>query len=600
MIKLPAIISDGMVLNKKARIWGWAEPETQVLIALAGKEYIATAAADGQFETTVVSTDYGGPHVLTIGDCTIKDVYIGQVWLCGGQSNMEQPLARTRPLLDRYIKDNPQIRAFHAEKGLRFDGPATDVKGHWQTATGKTLDEIFAVPYFFAQALELSQVPIGLVNVAAGGTPAEAWLSEDILRTFPELHEILEPYKRSSLAKTQSESDASPEQEIMQKWHQHLQASDKGVAEGWHSADYNHSHWQEKMLLDTPQEYGVIWYRKDIILPDDITGPYALTLGRVVDSVKVYVNGTLVTSVDYQYPPCRCIIPSGLLKPGSNTIAIRVVGSSNKSHFTPGKVYELAHSNGSISLLGPWKWQVGCVVPRLEPAQWLYNIPTCTYNYMLAPVLNYSVSGVIWYQGESNTGSPQGYKSLFGAFVTMLRKHHGEGLPVIYTQLANYVDPHGSGENWAMLRDEQRQCLDIPNTAMAVTIDCGEWNDLHPQDKKNVGERLALCARHLAYGEDIVHSGPVAKNAIFSSGELTINFEYGAGLWAKNGRPVVEVLGPNNTKHHLNAKICGESLIVQVGELCAQRVRFAWMDCPTVVLYNAYGLPASPFSIAVS
>ena len=597
MIKLPSIFSNGMVINKEARIWGWAKPETQITITFQGKSYNTSSAQDGRFEATLISPEYGGPYEFKIDKNVIQDVYVGHVWLCGGQSNMEQPLSRTRPLLDKHIKDNPYIRAFQAEKGLRFDGPACDVKGHWQTATDEALNEIFAVPYFFAQALNLGQIPIGLINIAAGGTPAEAWLPEEIIRTYPDLYKKLEPYKQPGFVETQEKAEAAR----VQEWHKNLHDNDTGLSEGWHLPSYIHDHWEEKMLLEksTPK-HGAVWYRKDIILPAEaITGPINLSLGRVVDSVKVYVNGEPVTSVDYQYPPCRCTIPEGLLKFVRNTIAIRVVGSSNSLHFTPGKRYELTHKNGGISLLGPWKRRVGCSMPQLKPATWLYNIPTCTYNYMLAPVLGHSIHGVIWYQGESNTGAPQGYKALFAAFVSLLRKHFGEDLPVIFTQLANFVDPHSSGENWAELRHQQSQCLEIPKTAMAVTIDCGEWNDLHPQDKKTVGERLALSARRLAYGEDIAYSGPVAKEAVINNGELKISFNHGEGLWAKNARPMVEVITANETTHHFYAKIEDDTLIAQVGDIHATHVRFAWTDCPAVVLYNAHGLPASPFKLAI-
>jgi len=220
---------------------------------------------------------------------------------------------------------------------------------------------------------------------------------------------------------------------------------------------------------------------------------------------------------------------------------------------------------------------------------------------MLAPVLGYDVDGVIWYQGESNTPKPQGYKALFGDFAAHLRAYYKKDLPVIFTQLASFVDPAGTtGENWAQLRDEQRQCLDIPNTAMVVTIDCGEWNDIHPQDKKTVGQRLALCAKRLAYGEDVACFGPSAKEAVIINGELKITFDHGTGLWAKNGRPVVEVVDSNEKAHHFYAKIVENTLVVQAGEIPVCRVLFAWTDYPAVVLYNAHGLPASPFNIPVT
>jgi len=300
-----------------------------------------------------------------------------------------------------------------------------------------------------------------------------------------------------------------------------------------------------------------------------------------------------------------------LLKAGKNTIVIRAVGVQNKHHFIPGKTYELSYNASkiasseappekiSIPLDGPWKRRIGCEMPPASPSLWHYNIPCCVYNYMLAPVLGYSIDGVIWYQGESNTGKPEVYVQLFEELVRHLRAHFGEEVPVIFTQLANYIDPNGTGENWAELREQQRQCLNIPNTAMAVAIDCGEHNDIHPLDKKTVGQRLALNAKRLVYGEDIVTSGPMVTKARCQDNELTIFFASATGLWVQNGRPMVEVIDSAGVTHRLTGKVEGETLVASIGDYTPVEVRFGWEDCPTVVLYNAYGLPASPFRICL-
>ena len=599
MIRIPAIFSDGMVISKKARVWGLADPGTRIIVTFAGKQYEAIAAANGRFESAILSAEYGGPHELTIGDKTIKDVHVGKVWLCSGQSNMEWPLARTRPLMDEHIKDNAQIRVFQAERGACFDGPCQDVAGNWQAAAGAFLDDMYAVPYFFAQSLITSQIPVGLVNVALGGTSIETWLPEDIIRTYPDSYELLKPFKQPGFAENHEKTQTTR----VQDWHKVMLANDEGLKEGWHLPTYDHSCWDEKMLLDksSPPDYGAVWYRKDVMLPEDICGPIALSLGRVADIVQAFINGEPIASIRNQYPPGRCIIPDGLLKTGKNTIVIRVVGPSTRPFFVPGLRYELTNKNANISLLGPWKRRQGCTMPYAEPTVPFHRFPVCTYNFMLAPVLGYGVDGVIWYQGESNANNPHGYKAMFWDFVAHLRKYYRDDLPVIFTQLPNYVNPaDAAGENWAQLREQQRQCLEIPHTAMAVTIDCGEWNDIHPQNKKTVGERLALCARRLAYGEDVMCYGPSAKEAVIANGVLKITFDHGVGLWAKNGRPVVEVIDPNGKAHHIYAKIEEDTLAAQVGDIAAGSVRFAWTDCPVVVLYNAHGLPASPFNIPVT
>jgi sialate O-acetylesterase len=460
-----------------------------------------------------------------------------------------------------------------------------------------------AVPYFFAKKLlENENTPIGLINIAVGGTSAEAWLPEEIIQqSFPGLHKKLAPLKIPGRVAQTEKDDA----ERASKWNENLEMNDTGLTEQWYSVDYNDGGWDERMLLDNNglPPHGAVWYRKSVVL-DDGAGPFTLSLGRITDSVRVYINGQPIITVDYQYPPCICGIPDGILRPGENIIAVRVVGNSNNPAFIPGKRYELKTANQSVDLTGPWKYKAGTVLPRLEPGTWFYDYPCAVYNAMLAPFLGYGVDGVIWYQGESNTKEPDDYGVLFASFINYIRERFGENLPFIYTQLANYADTTGiSGKiwkNWAVVREHQRKTLAIPNTAMAVTIDCGEWNDIHPVDKKTVGERLGLCARRLVYKEDIQSEGPAVTGADVNGGTLTINFNHAKGLWAKDGRPMLDVVDTNGNTHRIYAEIQGEALMAKINEIQAERIRFGWLDCPVVTLYNAYGLPASPFEAEVN
>ncbi|MCL2604425.1 MAG: sialate O-acetylesterase [Defluviitaleaceae bacterium] len=596
MIELPAFFNDGMVIGLNARIWGWAEPGRRVVVEFLGERYEAEADCDGRFEVTVKANGYGGPYTMRIAEREIKDVYVGRVWLCGGQSNMETPLGRVRSLLGKYIADDGRIRVFQGEKGLRFDGPSRDIKGEWRYAQGEALESMYAVPYFFARALlESDPSPIGLICVPAGGTPIEGWLPEEIIRGYPALDESLRQCKQSGYIKEVTEKDAVR----IQKWHGELEGGDPGLSEGWHRPDYNDAAWDEGFLTDSAEMtgHGSVWFRKRVTLPENI-GSATLCLGRAINSVRVYVNGEWVHTVDYMYPPCTCAIPEGLLKPGENLIAVRVVGDALPPSFVPGKRYALEYSGGSVDLNGPWKRCIGKIMPKLEPGSWFYNRPCGVYNAMLAPVLGCTVDGMIWYQGESNVGNPRVYKELFTAFAGHVRSRYDADLPIVFTQLANYIDPNDmTGENWAVLREQQRQCLSLPDTAMAVTIDCGEWNDLHPLDKKTVGNRLALCARRLVYYEDIVSDGPVVKKAEYRNGELTIRFNHANGLWAKNGRPLIDVIDESGNTHRFYAEIKGETLTARIPSITIKRIRFGWSDCPPVTLYNAYNLPASPFEI---
>lgn len=610
MTTLPSVFSDGMVLQKVAKVWGFAVPRQSVTANFLGKKYKAVADENGRFCFTLKAERFGGPHSLTIEDIVINDVYIGHVWFCGGQSNMEGSISRTRFTLGEYIVPDSLIRIFQAGKGLDFEKPQKDVSGKWNTATGEFLDEMYAVPYFFARNLLASDsekhplfadVPIGLVCAPAGGTPIEGWLPEEIVKEHSELYKKLLQMKKTDIQKTTEESEKK-----VNEWHKKLREKDLGVAENWHAPDYDDSNWETRALLDPTgsPKHGVFWMRKRFTLPK-VDGKVILNFGRIEHSVTVYINGIEVVNIGYQYPPCSCTILEGLLVEGKNLIAVRVVGGNPK--VVPGKDYELLYSGGRVNFtFDKWKWRTGAEAEECPTGAWFYGYPCGVYNFMLAPLLGYSVDGMIWYQGESNTGYPHSYKALFTKFVKHVREQMGENLPVIFTQLANYIDPGSCsnvgglglpGSYWAILREQQRQCLKIFNTAMAVAIDCGEYNDLHPADKKSVGDRLALHARRMVYGEDIVSDGPAFKKMEYIAEEekIVVHFTHGEGLWAKNGQPTLSILYKDGNVHSVTAAIRDGKLVATVRNLAPKAVRFGWEDCPSVSIYNAYGLPSSPF-----
>jgi sialate O-acetylesterase len=338
-----------------------------------------------------------------------------------------------------------------------------------------------------------------------------------------------------------------------------------------------------------------------------VNGDAILNLGRFENSVTVYINGTEVVNIGYSYPPCRCKVPSDVLKEGENLIAVRVVGGGDAIKVIPGKEYAILFNGSRLNFLdSKWKRCVGIEKEKCPPGAWFYSHPCGVYNFMLAALLGYSVDGFLWYQGESNTGHPHNYKALFTEFVNHIRKFFGEKMPVIFTQVANFVDPYSYGTvggfgapggYWAILREQQRQCLAIPNTAMAVTIDCGEWNDLHPTDKKTVGDRLALHARRMVYGEDVVSDGPAVDRIEYIRKEekLIVHFKNKEGLWAKGGHPMMYVMDKDGSVHSVYATLRNETMEAVVGGLIPVVIRFSWADCPAVPVYNAYGLPASPF-----
>ena len=598
MISLPSFFSKGMVFNRKAKIWGFGEAGEEVSVNFLGKTVAVKCDESGRFETTVFAEDFGGPHILTVGNITIEDVYVGRVWLCGGQSNMETPLGRVRPLLGEQIKSDSRIRFFLAEKGLEFNTPKKDVNGSWKTAVDGNLDEMYAVPYFFARNLLEGKIdaPLGLLCCPAGGTPIQGWLPEEIVAEYPHLHkELLEVQKEGFV----EEATALAEENIG-KWFRELNKNDKGIHEKWMDEGLDDSTWESRMLFDNTDlpSHGSVWYRKTVCLDEGFLDDSVniLSLGTAINSIQVHINGKYVHTVDYMYPPCYFEVPKGILAAGTNEIVVRVIGSGNSPAFVPDKDYSLKIGEKVIDLDCLWKRKVGARADRCPDGVWFYARPSGVYNYMLAPLLGYSVEGCIWYQGESNAGSAHTYRELFERFVKLVRSSFGEDLHVLFTQLANYIDIHDpSGENWAKLREAQRSCLEIPNTAMAVAIDCGEWNDLHPFDKKTVGDRLALAARNLVYKQEVAYMGPEIEKTFVENGVLKLCFKHAQGLWAKNGRPILEVIDENDKIHRVYASIKGSSLEAYIEDIKPKAVRYAFIDNPSVTLYNAYGLPASPF-----
>jgi sialate O-acetylesterase len=338
-----------------------------------------------------------------------------------------------------------------------------------------------------------------------------------------------------------------------------------------------------------------------------MTGMHAkLMMGRIVDADVVYINGEKVGNITYQYPPRRYEIPAGVLKPGKNIIVIRVTNNSGKGGFVPDKPYFIAANNQEIDLKGTWQYKVGEVFEPIQltgPTFSAQNQPTSLYNAMVAPLVNQKIKGILWYQGETNAWVPEPYKKLLPALIGDWRnKWNDENLPFLYVQLANFMDVDylPTESSWAELRYAQFLALSVPNTAMTVAIDLGEWNDIHPLNKKDVGERLALGALKLAYHENIVYSGPIYTSHEKQGNKIVLSFsETGSGLISNDGEDLrrFEIAGADGKFVWATAKIVGNKVEVWSDKIeNPEKVRYAWCDNPRGAnLYNKEGLPASPF-----
>jgi sialate O-acetylesterase len=618
-VKLPRLLSDGMVLQGGAsvNIWGWADPDEGVKVEFNNKVYRTTTGRDRKWKVKLSDLKTGGPYRMQIvadNRITLNNVYVGDVWICSGQSNMVLPIDRVKELYESDIadSDNPEIRYFAVPERYDFKEPQDDLPaGQWKAANPESVLGFSATGYFFANEIyKKTGVPIGLINASLGGSPVEAWLSEEALQDFPQHLATASRFKDDAFVQGIIEHDKA----VNDAWYTLLNARDKGLKPeqtSWADPAYDASEWPTINLpafwdeSELGSKNGVVWFRKEIVLPDSAAGKQAkLLMGRIVDSDTTYINGKIVGTVSYQYPPRRYKVPANLLRAGKNIIAVRVINNTGRGGFIKDKPYRLITDKIEIDLSGEWRYQLGAVMEPLEGPTFVQWKPLGLYNAMIAPLTNHLIKGVIWYQGESNTDNPVEYEQTFPALIKDWRTKWKQGdFPFLYAQLANFMQTreYPAESQWAELREAQLKTLRVPKTAMAVTIDIGEWNDIHPLNKKDVGKRLALAAQKIAYGEkNIVHSGPIYKSMKIKKDKIILSFtNTGSGLIAKGKDELghFAICGADKQFVWADTRIEGNKVIVWSDRISDPiAVRYAWADNPeNANLYNKEGLPASPF-----
>jgi sialate O-acetylesterase len=617
-VRLPKLVSEGMVLQRDAniRIWGWASNNEKVTICFLDASYNTTANTKGEWEVMLPKLKVGGPYKMQIdanNSITINDILIGDVWVCSGQSNMQSSLRFLPNYQDEIAQsENTNIRQFMVEPGFKLGDKETDYhSGSWQSANPKNVLNFSAVGYFFAKKLyDTYKVPIGLINASVGGSSAEAWISEESIKEFPKYYEDVQRFKTPGYLERINKQD----DEHAKTWNNQLRQNDeayKDTHKKWSDPQLNTSNWETMHVpgywADTKlgNINGVVWYRREIDIPADMAGkPGIIKLGRIVDADSVFMNGQFIGSIGFQYAPRAYKIPENLLKPGENTVVVRITNYIHHGGFVPGKPYEISTNDKTIGLEGDWKYRIGSMAEPLDDRLFTGKIPTGLFNSMLAPMLNYTIKGAIWYQGESNTSRAHEHFDLFKLLIKDWRINWNQGgFPFLYVQLPNFIEVNveTTKYDWALFRESQLKALVIPNTGMAVTIDIGEFNDIHPIQKKPVGERLALAAQKHAYGDNkVVFSGPIYKSMEIKGNQVTLLFtNIGNGLMSKNNEELkcFEICGIDNIFYPAKAKIVKDKIVV-VGEKVGNpvAVRYAWANNPEKPnLYNKEGLPASPF-----
>lgn len=608
-----------MILQRgeTVKIWGWAAPNEKIEVDFIGKKYQAVTNQKGEWVIKLAPQKAGGPHQITLkasNTIVINDILFGDVWLCSGQSNMELEMNR---LVDKYPKEiatakNDKIRQFLVPDDYDFNKEREDFGGgSWKSADPNTVLGFSGVAYFFAKEIYAKyKIPVGIINAALGGSPAQAWISENSLKLFPDYFAEMQKFKDKTLIDSIQKAEAAKSKE----WYGYLYKNDEGLKQSWKNNDEIGKDWS---VIDMPTSFkdaglanmnGVIWLKKEFDLPNKPTVSQAkLLLGTLRDADSTFINGKFVGNTTYFYPPRRYLFATDLLKEGKNTITVRLVVNNGNAEFLKDKPYQLIIGKDTLKMDDQWNYAVG-VKSVPSPSSTFFRWKAGgLYNAMIAPLKNYSIKGAVWYQGESNTGKPSEYGVLIRSLIANWRATFDKpSLPFLYVQLPNFMEaqtqPTESG--WAELREQQRQLLSVSNSAMVVAIDLGEWNDIHPLNKQNVGKRLALQAQHLVYRDTkLVSTGPTFKNMTKDGGKLVLNFNnIGTGLVSKNGTlKHFAIAGADGKFIWAEAKIVKNKVVVwNTSILNPITVRYAWADNPlSANLYNKAGLPASPFQARI-
>lgn len=620
-IKLPAIIRDSMILQRDAdvNLWGWASSGEKITVTFHNKKIVTKADTSGKWKIILPPEKAGGPYSIEFAGknkITLNNILFGDIWFCSGQSNMvhQMNIHDVRYAKEIAEANYPEIRQFWVPNVNSVSGPQADLpSSNWQAAVGENVRPFSAVAYFFARKIyEEFHVPIGIINASVGGTPIEAWMSESAFKDFPAINSVIQKNKDTAYLNSFNRPGGNG--------FRPRQPTDLGLTgekkwfdinyqpKGWRNINIP-GYWEDQGLKDLN---GVVWYRKEINVPASMTGKQAkVFLGRIVDADELYINGKAIGNTTYQYPQRRYKIAADILQPGKNIFVIKVTNTAGKGGFVSDKPYCLFAGNDTIDLKGTWQYKVGDVFQPIGRGGGFGgrgisfpNQPTALYNAMVAPEINYTIRGFCWYQGEANTGKAVEYAKLLPALIKDWRTLWNQGdLPFLTIQLPGFMDYNylPSESDWAMLREAQLKSLSVPNTALTVAIDLGEWNDIHPDNKKDVGERLALSALKLSYQKDIVYSGPIYQSSeIIDGNKIAIRFSNtGSGLITNDNEAPGDfaIAGADKKFVWAKAKIEGDKIIVWNENLAEPKyVRYAWADNPTHQnVYNKEGLPASPF-----
>ena len=619
-LRLPKLFSDGMVMQRNAEIpiWGWAEAGQSVTLTLQpadskgkGKKVYHTAVADniGKWMLKLPAMRPQGPLVLEVkcGEevLTVSDIWVGDVWLCSGQSNIDTNIERVYPQYPREINNDStdRVRLFKVENEAVLEGPRSDVRSSgWKTLSKKNAWKFSALGYFLGKQMQAKTgVVQGVIQCSWGGTPIESWIPRDSVQRFDasKAREAVY-YTDSKLRQAALEAN----RQAGNRWNALLNETDPGVRGNWTAANYDDSKWQkvqqDKLPVRAPFN-GSFWMRQHIHIDAAHAGQEALLLlGTLIDADFSYVNGKLVGQTGYQYPPRRYTIPQGLLHECDNVITIRFVNRGMAPKFVQGKPYLIRWAdNTTLPLDTEWLVHEGASMPN-QPSMptGFQNMAAAAYNGMLLPLAPYAVAGMVWYQGESNTDRPVIYEAELHSLMNDWRQQFQQSeMPFVVVQLANYMEPSTAPQEtgWARLRESQRRAaVSDPRAELAVAIDLGEANDIHPLRKSELAERVGLAFDKLVFGKRVLLSPQPLSAQSVDKNMVVITFDQ--PVTASQGFEIAEEGGPF---HNVNCTAKGNQVTLY-GQ--GNRVRYAWKNNPIEADCRAKDsrLPATPFEIEIT
>lgn len=635
-VKLPQFFQSGMVIQrgKPVPVWGKADAGEKVSVRINKFKTVIIADSNGKFRVDLPAMKAGGPYTLMVGDVVLTNVLVGDVWLCSGQSNVDVTIERVYPQYTKEIDQmaNDQVRLFRIQNETNTHGVQDDIRPtsiNWKSLTKENAWQFSALGSFLGKRMqEQHGVPQGIIVNSWGGTPIEAWISADTLRKdYPLQVGKTLLFQKDEYVQAQTKANQLADQ----RWYEVLNESDPGMQQHFTALDYDDSSWKtvhqysmEWAKKDGRGIIGSIWLRQHVHVDKEHAGkPARLLLGTLFDADFTYLNGKEIGRTYYQYPPRRYDIPAGLLREGDNVITIRFINKYGIAHFIPEKPYMIAFGDDRYSqnpmpkdvipLSENWLHHAGVSMPSCPSGDVsLQNLPSTLYNAVVYPLAPYAIRGVVWYQGESNTGNPAPYADLLRKMMNNWRTLWKDPkLPFCIVQLANYDGRQQTGmpqpmteqpmpvnSNWARLREAQRQVAkEDPYAALAVAIDLGETVDIHPLRKKEVAERVGLCFDHLALHKNVKLS-PQPIHAKMVDGKVVVTFDQPL---REGEQATFEIAGADHKFINVKAIAKDNQVSLESSVSNPEKVRYAWKDNPVHAhLVSEKGLPSPPFELSVN